>query len=214
MVTNTQKSPRALIVGGGTSIAPDRLCKLAAPASLIVAADSGLLRLREAGLEPHAVIGDLDSLDRQELSGLNSVQIHHDASQEDTDLEKAIRFCAEKGTKFADIVGATGERLDHSLNAVSLLLRYSDLMALTLHDKHGFASLATRSPLGFDARVGERISLIPAPAAYGLSSRGLQYPLGGLNLLFGGRDAISNTVISLPVEIEWHSGSFLLYRQL
>jgi len=212
-VTNTPPTPHALIVAGGMEIAPDRLRELAVAASLIVAADSGLLLLRKGGMEPDAVIGDLDSLTPEDLARLSSDQVHHDPGQEDTDLEKAIRFCADRGIKSANIVGATGGRLDHTLNAISLLLKYSSLMTFTLHDKDGSATLATRSPLRFDGQIGDRISLIPAPAAYGLSSRGLRYPLDGFDLLFGGRDAVSNAVVSAPVEIVWRNGSFLLYRQ-
>jgi thiamine pyrophosphokinase len=207
-------NPRALIVAGGGAIAPDRLAALAASAGFIVAADSGFLRLRKSGLKADTIIGDLDSLTPDEVKGVPSGVIRRDTGQDDTDLEKAIRFCLGKGIRTADIVGATGSRLDHSLNAVSLLLKYNDRLALTLHDDNGWATLATQSPLTLSERIGERVSLIPAPEVYGLRSKGLRFPLEDLDLFWGSRDAISNEVASLPMEITWSRGSFLLYRQL
>jgi thiamine pyrophosphokinase len=205
---------RALIVAGGGEIAPDRLAALAASAGFIVAADSGFLQLRKSGIKPDTIIGDLDSLSADEVKGVPPGVIRRDTGQDDTDLEKAIRFCLEQGIRAADIVGATGNRLDHTLNAVSLLLRYSDRLALTLHDDNGWATLATQSPLTLSEKIGERVSLSPALEVYGLRSKGLRFPLENLDLCGGSRDAVSNEVASLPVEITWSRGAFLLYRQM
>ena len=204
----------ALIVAGGGEIARDRLSALAEPAGLVVAADSGLLWLNESGVNPDAVVGDLDSLHPDDLKNVPPRQIHHDTRQDDTDLEKSIRFCLSQGVQSAEIVGATGGRLDHSLNAISLLVKYGDRLSLTLHDRDGWARLVTQSPVSFGERIGERVSFIPAPAAHGLNSRGLRYPLKNMDLYLGSRDAVSNEVISLPAEITWDDGAFLLYHQV
>lgn len=210
----TVSSRHALIVAGGATIAGDRLTALAKSADIIVAADSGLLVLLQSGVAPDTVIGDLDSLGSEDLRNISPEQIHQDSGQDDTDLEKAIRFCLRQGVQSADIAGATGGRLDHSFNAISLLVKYGDRLALTLHDHDGWARRMTQSPLSFGEHIGQRVSLIPAPAACGLNSRGLRYPLNDLDLYFGSHDAISNEVISLPAEITWESGAFLLYHQV
>ncbi len=210
----TAANQHALIVAGGGTISYVRLNALAMSAEMVVAADSGLLFLQQSGINPDSVIGDLDSLDSDDLKNISPERIHQDTGQDDTDLEKSIRFCLREGIQSADIVGATGSRLDHSFNAISLLVKYGDRLSLTLHDHDGWARRVTQSPLSFGERIGERVSLIPAPAAYGLNSRGLRYPLNDLDLCFGSRDAISNEVISLPAEITWDKGAFLLYHQV
>lgn len=204
----------ALIVAGGAGISSDRLIALATRADDVVAADSGLRVLLSAGIEPDIVIGDLDSVRPEDLSGVHGERIHHDTGQDDTDLEKAIRYCLDNGVGSADISGATGERLDHTINAVSLLVKYGDRLKLTLHDRDGWARRVTQSPVAFGTRIGERVSLIPAPEAFGLTSRGLRYPLESLDLYLGSRDAISNEVIVLPAELQWTRGAFLLYHQI
>ena len=169
-MTSAEK-PHALIAAGGGQIAPNRLNAMAKQADMVIAADSGLLLLNQAQIEPDMVIGDLDSLRPSDLEHIPQARIHRDSGQDDTDLEKAICYCLEHRVGSADIVGATGGRLDHSLNAVSVLVKYGDRLSLTLHDRDGWARRVTQSPLSFGSRIGERVSLIPAPEAFGLTSR-------------------------------------------
>lgn len=204
----------ALIVAGGGRIARDRLTALAQQADIVVAADSGLLLLRQFQIEPTIVIGDLDSLCPDDLKTIPATRIRRDTGQDDTDLEKAVRYCLKHNVCSVDIAGATGGRLDHSLNAVSMLVKYGNQLSLTLHDQDGWAERVTQSPVSFGSHLGERVSLIPAPAAFGLTSRGLRYPLDNLDLYYGSRDAISNEVVTVPAELRWREGAFLLYHQI
>jgi thiamine pyrophosphokinase len=211
----TMPTRTALIVGGGGRIACDRLRRLASNADFIVGADAGIAHLADCRLKADAIIGDLDSATPAQIRQLPPQRIIHDPAQDDTDLEKAIRWCLEREyCQAADIVSVTGGRLDHTLNAVSLILRYQDRLHITLHDRDGYASFAAQSPLSLNCRIGEKLSLIPAPAAYGLHSAGLRYPLNGLDLVTGGRDAISNEATAVNVELTWSEGSFLVYRQI
>jgi len=212
-MTSAENS-HALIVAGGGRVARDRLRALAAKAGLVIAADSGLLTTQDAGIPLDIVIGDLDSVPPGALSNVPEDHVLHNAGQDDTDLEKALRFCLDRGVLTADIVGATGGRLDHSVNAISLLIKYDGRIALTLHDHDGLARYHSQSPVLCGHMAGEKISVIPAPAVYGLKSRGLLYPLDNLELYFGSRDAISNTVTSPPAEISWREGAILLYSHL
>jgi thiamine pyrophosphokinase len=206
---------KALIVGGGGRIACDRLRRLASNADVIVGADAGIVHLADCQLRADAIIGDLDSATPAQIRHRPPQRIIHDPGQDDTDLEKAIRWCIEReNCRAADIVGVTGGRLDHTLNAVSLILRYRDRLRITLHDRDGYAILAAQSPLTLNCSIGDKLSMIPAPAAHGLRSIGLRYPLSSLDLMVGGRDAISNEATAEIVELTWTEGSFLVYRQI
>lgn len=205
----------ALIVGGGGRLPCDRLQRLASDADFIVGADAGILHLADCQIEADAIIGDLDSATPSQIRQLPPSRIIHDPGQDDTDLEKAIRWCIEREHCLtADLVAVTGGRLDHTLNAVSLILRYRDRLSMTLHDGDGYATLAAQSPLTLNCRIGEKLSLMPAPAAHGLRSIGLRFPLNGFDLVAGSRDAISNEATAAIVELAWSEGSFLIYRQI
>ena len=52
-----------------------------------------------------------------------------------------------------------------------------------------------------------------APAAYGLSGEGFVYTIKNLDLVLGGRDAISNELVESPATIRFDSGAFLVYLQ-
>jgi thiamine pyrophosphokinase len=211
---DTPAKLRVLIVAAGRGVSSERLQHLAAGADLIIAADAGLVALRDLGLEPSAVVGDFDSLDSKLVESIPPGRLHHDPSQEDTDLEKALRFCREMGGGYAEIVGGTGGRLDHSINALSLALKYRSQVKVTLHDENGWATLAEQSPIAFEGCIGDKVSLIPAPAAFGLHSEGLRYPMQNLDLVLGGRDAVSNEFITPKAKLTWRAGLFLLYRQV
>jgi len=213
-VNKTASAQRALVVGSGDRIDKSRLVSLAEESAHVIAADGGLVFLQECGIDPTAVIGDFDSVPKRLLETVPVEKRHFDPGQDDTDLEKAIRFAVGQGASHIDVVGATGGRLDHTFNAVSLLLKFDrQNVGITLHDACGQATLCGRSPMLLSGRVGDRISLIPAPQVVALQSDGLRFPLESLSLGFGTRDAVSNVLDIVPATIRWKSGTFLLYRQ-
>jgi thiamine pyrophosphokinase len=86
---------------------------------------------------PHALVGDFDSIreDVMEYYREKDVTIFRDPSQDDTDLEKCLRFLYKRildqnsytRAKFYRIVitGALGGRLDHTLNNIHILHKFA-----------------------------------------------------------------------------------------
>jgi len=87
---------------------------------------------------PDILVGDFDSIkkDVMEYYQTREVQIVHNASQDDTDLEKCLKHLQ---TKFLDeglydqtkqykivIAGGLGGRLDHTLNNIHILHKFAD----------------------------------------------------------------------------------------
>jgi len=87
---------------------------------------------------PHILVGDFDSIkkDVMEYYQTREVQIVHNTSQDDTDLEKCLKHLQ---TKFLDeglydqskqykivIAGGLGGRLDHTLNNIHILHKFAD----------------------------------------------------------------------------------------
>ena len=71
-------------------------------AGSIICCDGAASQLVNNGLEPHAIIGDLDSIDKTMKSKYNNRIIHiHD--QNENDLRKAIQWAENKGIKELDI---------------------------------------------------------------------------------------------------------------
>ena len=80
-------------------------------AELVIAADSGADRLRRLGLQPHAVIGDFDSLaaDRIEALRTSGVEIvPHPEPQYRTDGQVALELAASRGASEVILLGVRG----------------------------------------------------------------------------------------------------------
>ena len=72
-----------------------------------------------------AIVGDGDSVPEDLRDRL--IQIDE---QEDNDLTKATRYCLSKGLRRIIYLGATGQREDHTLGNISLIVRYMQEMGV------------------------------------------------------------------------------------
>jgi thiamine pyrophosphokinase len=183
------------IVGGGT-VDGALLRELAERGVALVAADGGADAIDAAGLVPEAIIGDLDSLtDRDGWE--ERTRVIHLSEQITTDFQKAL-YSTEALVTLA--LGMTGRRLDHTLAALSALSQVAASRHVLLVDEMDVA-LAVSGPFGFEAAVGERISVHPFRPVSFTRSRGLAYPLDGLTLDPEGRLGTSNAGTGERVDI-------------
>ena len=93
-------------------------------AERIICCDGSAQNLILAGMQPDAIVGDLDSLS-DDLANRFADRIFLDESQDTNDLTKAVSWCSEMGYKDIVIVGATGKREDHTIGNISLLVEYT-----------------------------------------------------------------------------------------
>jgi thiamine pyrophosphokinase len=198
----------ALVVCNGEPPDSNHLVARSQMASLVVAADGGIVPLLHAGVTPHVVIGDLDSSSTPYPEGVLVVM---DPDQETNDLEKALNYVLASGLSNVLVLGATGLRLDQTLKNLSVLVQFSDkferlhfedrLCSIRIADKNTELTL----PLGTD------ISLFPMSGKVdGIVTHGLVYPLVNESLENGSRDGTSNVTSSNPVSIQYETGSLLL----
>ncbi len=182
-----------LVAGGPVAARAARDAVARAP--LVVAADGGADRALALGLDPVAVIGDLDSIGaaRARLAG----RLHHVAEQETTDFDKALAAVA---APFVLALGVLGGRVDHALAALSTLVGQAGraVVALGRHD----AVFAAPPALDLALAAGDRVSLFPLLPVAG-ESAGLDWPIAGLDLRPGGRIGTSNRVSRGPVSLRF-----------
>ena len=197
-----------VIVAGGELPYPEGLKRVAEKAALVIAADGGLLRAQAAGIQVHALVGDLDSLSETPFpQGLRVLK--HPIEKDATDLELALDYAISLSPEKVHLFGALGGRLDHMLANLNLLERYD--VPITIH--HGREALhAVSGKLVLeDARVGDRVSLIPLSSEVtGVHTQGLRWPLNGGTLRRASSRGISNEVISLPCVVSVEGGRLLV----
>jgi thiamine pyrophosphokinase len=183
-------------------------------ADMTLAADGGACPLLDAGILPHAVIGDLDSLDQARLDALNQqgVEIRaYPRAKDETDLELALLLAVERGATQIDILGALGGRWDHTLANVALLAHpaLSNCRVRLLADRQEL--FLVRDVATIEGRVGDTVSLLPLTGnAGGVTTRGLLYPLKDATLRFDQARGVSNVLIEPPCEVALREGILLV----
>lgn len=204
---------KALIFTGGEG--PDAVFarRLAAAADIIIAADSGLVAARTAGILPDLAVGDFDSLqDRGALGVLPPESIlEYPVDKDDTDTELAVSVASEKGADWIAIAGGGGGRLDHLLGVFNLFSRGLRLAPREWHTAaESVYAINAGENAQFDVRPGDIISVFPTggEGAAGMDSEGLKWPLRGL--VWGkGFFGISNVAVDRRVTISAGRGSLV-----
>ncbi len=154
---------------GGAKVAPGDLGAALDLAPILVAADSGADTALAQGLEPRAVIGDMDSLS-PEAARAFADRLHRVAEQDSTDFDKAL---TRIDAPLVLAVGFTGGRLDHELAALHSLVLRPHRPCILL----GPETLAFHAPRALELALprGTLVSLFPFSPVW-VSSDGLRWP--------------------------------------
>ena len=186
--------------GGGFSLKLLEIARKWAPR--VVAADGGADRLLRLGVEPEAVIGDMDSITTKAQARLAG-RLFPIREQATTDFDKALRSVS---APFVVGVGFSGARLDHGLAVLNGLVRHADRRCILLSSTD-VVFLAPRD-MALTLRVGTRLSLYPMGPVSG-SSQGLRWPLEGLQFDPAGMIGTSNQVTG-PVRLQFNASLMLV----
>lgn len=150
-------------------------------ASTLVCCDGAAEKAVDFGRDPDWIVGDLDSVP-EALKARFRDRLVRVAEQETNDLEKAFRFCVERGWTELAILGATGLRTDHALGNISRLADFARVApSIRLIDDFGVFRVALKSGT-FASRPGEQISIFSFDPTQAITSQGLRYPLERLKL--------------------------------
>ncbi|MEI8307842.1 MAG: thiamine diphosphokinase [Chloroflexales bacterium] len=185
-----------------------------AAADLIIAADGGGNALYAAGVRPHLVVGDLDSLDPQAEAAFRRAGTEvrrFPAEKDETDLELALLLAVERGADQIDILGALGGRWDQGMANVAMLA-LPELVGLRvrLRDQEQEAFLV-RDAAEIPGGAGDTVSLLPlSGAAHGITTRGLSYPLVAATLRYERSRGISNVITQPPAHVSVGEGLLLV----
>lgn len=203
---------RAVILANGVPPRADTLAHALEGASLFVCADGGANTARAAGVTPHAIVGDLDSAERDTLDHFASVEQVSDAGTDRTDTEKSIEWILARGAwDEITLLGASAGRLDHVLGNLALLRRYRDRVSLVLEDDHARSWLA-RDVATIDAPVGTTVSFFAVGGpADGVTTENFRYALRDVRMDLGGQDSISNVTTGRPARIRIARGELLVF---
>src|SRR5262245_42723158 len=92
--------------------------------ALVVAADGGARLAKHFGLQVDMIIGDMDSLSETEVqlfTAQGAELQHYPQEKNETDLELALQWTAQRGVTWMRIIGGVGDRLDQTIANLYLL---------------------------------------------------------------------------------------------
>jgi thiamine pyrophosphokinase len=184
-----------LLVGGG-AYDPALAVRYAAAGYVLIAADGGANALDRHGLQPRAIIGDMDSLkDRAQWE--TRAKVIEIAEQATTDFEKCLYATS---APFYLALGFTGHQFGHTLSALHVLARYGASKNVVMVDSVDVI-FATAEPFEMTMEPGERLSIYPLGPVTFERSEGLKYPLDGLHMEQGHQIGTSNEAMAHKIAI-------------
>ncbi len=159
-------------------------------ADFIICCDGALQKFLRASVSifgekrlPDVVVGDMDSLSPALRRSHSDIIVQID-EQEHNDQTKAFRWALENvpGISQIYILGATGEREDHTIGNVSLLMEYArtyDLegmgIGVEMISDHATIFAATDT-FEMDCGEGRRVSIFSPDNSLRIRSEGLEWP--------------------------------------
>jgi len=178
----------------------------------IICADGGTNSAKKLGIVPDFIIGDLDSAETKTLKFFQGkskiIQIRR---QNDTDVEKCLKFAIGKGFKEVIMLGVTGDRLDHTICNLGIIIKFFNKIKIHISAENSFLSAYNKTVL-IKSKINEIISLYAFNKLTIITSKGLQYPLQKSNLAFGEKESTSNVSISEMIELKINGGIVFIIR--
>ncbi|MBE0689934.1 MAG: thiamine diphosphokinase [Anaerolineae bacterium] len=190
-----------------------------ASSARLIAADGGAHVAERFGITPQVIIGDMDSVDEQQLEHLIRAGIEvyrHPPAKNETDLELALLYAVERGVRWIRVIGAIGGRLDQTLSNVYLLalpeLRPFDVRLVSGNEE---ALLMWPGTLTIVGAKGDTVSLLPVSGvARGIRTESLLYPLKSEELLFGPARGVSNEMHGDSAQVHLREGALLVLHTI
>ncbi|MGN0318893.1 MAG: thiamine diphosphokinase [Lachnospira sp.] len=184
-----------------------------------IAADKGLYYAHELGIKVDYVLGDFDSLPENVLDGYKSESVIETfPTQKDyTDTHLAIITAIKLGAEAIYIIGATGNRLDHTMTSIgNLKAAYDSGVECYIVDSCNKIYMAGEDSgtitVKKDKQYGKFISFYPFSENVVFSVTGVKYPIDEFSLSQGLSICQSNEIINEDCLINVKYGIMIIFE--
>lgn len=180
----------------------------------LICADGGANSALKMGLVPDIIIGDLDSISKNTLREFSSIsKIIQLKRQNDTDVEKGLKYTIKKKYDEVLLVGATGNRLDHTFCNLGIILKFFPQIKISMIAENSFLKAYSGS-VELKTQPGETISIYGILRNTYITSLGLKYELKNVALPFGVRESTSNIAIKKSIKLKIRNGIVFIIRDV
>jgi thiamine pyrophosphokinase len=144
-------------------------------AKRVICCDGAADSLIDFGLEPFAIVGDCDSVNKK-IADRFKDRLFRDNDQETNDLTKAVKWCSGRGYTDIVILGATGKREDHTIGNISLLADYAKYIKVKMVTDAG-TIIPLPESCTIESGKGQQVSVFSKNPDSEITSIGLKYKL-------------------------------------
>jgi thiamine pyrophosphokinase len=178
----------------------------------LICADGGADYAKKMKLIPDFIIGDLDSVEKSTLKFYEKKsKIIRIKRQNDTDVEKCLKFAIKKKFENIFLTGVTGDRLDHTFCNLGIAIKFHDKININIIAENSFLSVH-QDKVDLDTHKGETVSLYGFDEKTKIASKGLKYSLLKTALPFGKKDGTSNIATSKKLILNITGGKIFIIR--
>lgn len=214
----TSKAQKVILFANGDLPKPKYIVDQIGSDDFLVAVDGGLSHLSNLGLTPHLIIGDMDSVDEDQLQHYQNQNVEvkkYPVEKDQNDLELALQKALEMEPETIWIVAALGNRIDQTLANIFLLTR-EDLADIDIHIIDGVRDVfLIRENAIIIGVKGQRVSLIPINGPVnGIRTEGLKFPLKNETLFPDKTRGISNKIKDTEAKISIEDGLLLCIHDI
>lgn len=115
---------RCVIVGNANINNYDKVLEYINQDDFFIFCDGGLKHRKSLGVEPNLIVGDFDSHPNPNLP-IETIVLPHE--KDDTDTVYAVKEAVSRGFSDFLLIGVIGDRFDHSLGNISILIMLDSL---------------------------------------------------------------------------------------
>ena len=130
--------------------------------------------------------------------------------QDKTDFHKSLEIILDKGFSEVDVYGASGGEQDHFLGNLHTAYLFKDQLKITFFDEYASYFFIPKQ-FTIEKVKGKMISLVPFPAAEGVTTKGLNWSLNNENLSLTSRIGTRNFACEQEVAISYEKGNLVVF---
>lgn len=209
-----RKNGKCVIVGAAEIGNYEKIKEYLEASDFYIFCDGGLKHMESLGAEPDLIVGDFDSYPRSEAVKIGAELITLPCEKDDTDTVFAVKEALARGFTDFLLVGVVGQRLDHTLGNLSVLLMLDKAGAAgKIIDDYSEMLLVSDSSAYVDDSFSYFSVLSVGGKASGISEKNAKYAPENASISSEYQYGISNEVLpGKTAEISVKSGRLLLIK--
>ena len=205
---------RCVIVGGAPIGEYDTGRSYIRPDDYMIYCDCGLRHMKGLGKEPNLIVGDFDSYSNPKLS-VETIVLP--CEKDDTDTVFAVKEALRRGFEDFFLIGVVGERMDHTLGNISILLMLDSVGKKgTIIDDYSEMEIVSdrcKKPCNINDSYVYFSLINISGTVRGVTIRGAKYPLEAAEITCEYQYGVSNEVLpGCTAEVSVGEGKLLLIK--